>query len=89
LIVNISSLTFSRMPEPISLIFGLIHLAMVKGGAAIGTKAALMHTAIATEGAVSTAATVGGAATAVGSGAKFAYDVHKEEEKQKNAKSNY
>jgi hypothetical protein len=75
------------MPEPISVIFGLIHLAMVKGGAAMGTKAALMHTAVATEGAVSTAATVGGAATAVGAGASFAYDVVEEEEKQKKGKN--
>lgn len=76
------------MPEPISLIFGLIHLAMVKGGAAIGTKAALMHTAIATEGAVSTAATVGGAATAVGAGASFACDVIEEEKQKKKHMKN-
>lgn len=74
------------MPEPVSLMIlgGLIKAALVKGGAAVGTKTALMHTAIATEGAVSTATTVGGAATAVGAGGKMAYAIAKEDEKKRN-----
>jgi hypothetical protein len=73
------------MPEPITLLLGgLAKLLFVKGGAAVGTKTALMHTAIATEGAVSSATTVGGAAGAVYSGASYANSVAKEEQKQKN-----
>ena len=60
------------MPERntavLGILGGLAKLGIIKAGAAVGTKSALMHTAIATEGAVSTATTVGGAAGAVGSG---------------------
>lgn len=77
------------MPEPFSLMIpgGLFKAALVKSSAAIGTKTALMHTAIATEGAVGSATTVGGAATAVGAGGKMAYKIAKENEKNQNRRS--
>lgn len=62
---------------------GLTKLGLVKGDAAIGTKAAVMHTAIATEGALNTPATVGGAASAAGSGGYLAYKIAVEEKAQK------
>lgn len=74
------------MPEPVSLMIlgGLLKAAFVKSGAVMGTKTALMHTAIATEGAVGSATTVGGAATAAAAGGKMAYKIAKEDEKNRN-----
>lgn len=74
------------MPEPVSLLIlgGLLKAAFVKSSAVIGTKTALMHTAIATEGAVGTATTVGGAATAGAAGGKMAYKIAKEDGKNRN-----
>ena len=73
------------MPEPVSLMIlgGIIKAVLVKSGAAVGTKTALMHTAIATEGAVSSATTVGGAASAVAAGGNMARKIINEEEKNK------
>lgn len=74
------------MPEPISLgiLFGLAKVALVKSGAAVGTKTALMHTAIATEGAVGSATTAAGAAGAAAQGGNLAYQIAAKEQRDKN-----
>lgn len=74
------------MPEPVSLVIlgGMLKAAFVKSSTVIGTKTALMHTAIATEGAIGSATTVGSAATAAATGGRMAYKIAKKDEKNRN-----